>query len=121
MFFGVAAAGGVFSSVSSSATVPELARLIKSAPSDLLVCSPETQDVAIQAAKACGISEERVLVVDAANVALREVTSGRSVLGKEMMEWKRLSKEKADNVPVCLIYSSGTTGLPKGEFMLSIR
>ncbi|TLD36202.1 hypothetical protein E2P81_ATG03091 [Venturia nashicola] len=114
VFFGVAAAGGVFSSVSSSATAPELARLIKSAPSDLVICSPETQNIATQAAKACGIPGERVLVVDAANVALREVTSEKDVLGQEMMDWKRLSKEEAENVPVCLIYSSGTTGLPKG-------
>ncbi|QDS69439.1 hypothetical protein FKW77_005473 [Venturia effusa] len=114
VFFGVAAAGGVFSSVSSSSTVPELARLIQSAPSDLVICSPETQDVAIQAAKVCGIPDDRVLVVDAPNVALREITSGKDVLGKDMMEWRRLSKEEAENIPVCLIYSSGTTGLPKG-------
>lgn len=103
--------------MSSSSTVPELARLIKSAPSDLVICSPETRDVATQAARACGIPEDRILVVDAANVALREVASGKDALGKEMMDWNRLSREEAENIPVCLIYSSGTTGLPKGGFV----
>jgi len=96
-----------------------LARLIQSAPSDLVICSPETQDTASKAAKACGLSAERVLVIDAPNVALREAVSGKDVLGKEMLDWKRLSKEEAENTPVCLIYSSGTTGLPKGKFALA--
>jgi 4-coumarate--CoA ligase len=114
VFYGVAAAGGVFSSVSSSVTAQELARVIKSAPSDLVICSPETQDVAIQAAKVSGVPPERVLLVDARKVALREIISGKDVLGTEKLDWKRLSKEEAKNIPVCLIYSSGTTGLPKG-------
>jgi long-subunit acyl-CoA synthetase (AMP-forming) len=115
IFYGVVAAGGVFSSVSASSTTPELARLIKLAPSDLVICSPETQDVAVQAAKECGVALNRILVVDAPNVALRD-NSGNNVLGQETLDWQKLTtREAVETTPVCLIYSSGTTGLPKGK------
>jgi 4-coumarate--CoA ligase len=115
VFYGCVASGGIFSSVTSSSTVSELARLIKLAPSDLVICSPETKDVSIKAAQECGVPADRVLIVDPENATLREVQSGRNVLGTQMLDWQRLTtREAVENTPVCLIYSSGTTGLPKG-------
>lgn len=115
MFYGVVAAGGIFSSVTSSSTVSELGRLIKLAPSDLVICSEETRDIAVAAAKECGVPAERVLIVDPANTTLRSIASGKDVLGQGELDWERLTtREAVETTPVCLIYSSGTTGLPKG-------
>jgi 4-coumarate--CoA ligase len=115
VFYGVVAAGGIFSSVTSSSTVQELGRLIKLAPSDLVICSEETRAVAVAAAKECGISAGRVLIVDPASGTLRSIESGRDVLGTGELDWERLTtREAVETTPVCLIYSSGTTGLPKG-------
>jgi len=83
--YGIVAAGGIFSSVSSAATVQELSRLIKLAPSDLVVCNPDTQSVALKAAKECGIAETRVLVIDAPNATLLD--NSRERFGVAMKCW----------------------------------
>lgn len=129
IFYGCVAAGSIYSSVPSSCIVPELCRFIKLAPSDFVICSSDTKEVAVKTARACGISPERVLQIDVERLELIECTgSGENVLGKEEMEWERLTtREAAETSPVCLIYSSGTTGLPKGKrayiflFFSSIR
>jgi 4-coumarate--CoA ligase len=121
VFYGVVAAGGIFSSVSSSATLQELARLIEAAPSDLVICNADTRDIAVRAAKQCGVSDERVLVIDPEACTLRDLR-GNDVLGEEMLEWKRITnQEELEKSTVCLIYSSGTTGLPKGRVILFMR
>jgi len=114
VFYGVIAAGGIFSSVSSSATVQELARLIDLAPSNLVICSRELKDVSVAATKQCGIDPNRVLIIDAENATIRNLND-QSILGTEKLEWERITDQKTlEERVICLIYSSGTTGLPKG-------
>jgi acyl-coenzyme A synthetase/AMP-(fatty) acid ligase len=115
VFYGVVAAGGIFSSASSSATVQELVRFIKLAPSNLVICNPDTRGVTLKAAMECDIPEKRVLIIDAEGCTLRDVT-GRNVLRKEMLDWRRITdKKELEQTVLCLIFSSGTTGLPKGK------
>jgi 4-coumarate--CoA ligase len=115
MFYGVVAAGGIFSSVTSSATVEELERLIKLAPSELIICGDESKDVTLAAAKKCGIPTKNILVIDVPNVALRRASDGKDILTKSELNWRKITnKKELENTPLCLIYSSGTTGLPKG-------
>lgn len=121
VFYGCTAAGGVLSSVSAASTVKDLARLIQTAPSDLIVCSDDTKDVAAAAASQCGISTDRILVIDSGKAGtLRSLSDGSNVVGTEMLEWKRITdREELVNRTVTLIYSSGTTGLPKGMRLLA--
>jgi 4-coumarate--CoA ligase len=114
VFYGVVAAGGIFSSVSASASVKEVAYMIKLASSNLVLCNEDTRDVAVEAAKLCGIPASRVLFIDSQNLDLIDLSNGQKLLSDSKLDWKRINtaKEQADTT-VSLIFSSGTTGFPK--------
>ncbi|OBT58401.1 hypothetical protein VE04_00778 [Pseudogymnoascus sp. 24MN13] len=118
-FYGVVAAGGVYSAASSSFTTPELARQITQGGSNLLVCSPDTQDVAVAAAKQCGIPLNRVLCLKSSpEWGLMSLGNNQNCISNEKLDWKRITnKEELENSLVCLLYSSGTTGPPKGVLL----
>ncbi|EXJ81140.1 hypothetical protein A1O3_07428 [Capronia epimyces CBS 606.96] len=126
IFYGVIAAGGVYSAASSSFTYLELARQIKQGRSRLIVASPDCTDVAVKAAHECGIPLDRVLVLDSmgGNRRLASVLgNGRNLIEgegqpKERLDWEVITaKEVLENRVICLLYSSGTTGAPKGVFL----
>jgi 4-coumarate--CoA ligase len=112
LFYGVIAAGGIFASVSTTTTAKEFAKLVKDANSHLVVCTEETKDVAMAAATTD--SPATVLVIDPNGSGLRELRGEKVALEKEM-EWERITDVKQLNESVvALVYSSGTTGPPKG-------
>ncbi|KAF2840276.1 acetyl-CoA synthetase-like protein [Patellaria atrata CBS 101060] len=116
LFWGTVAAGGVYSAASTASTPSELARLIRLGESKLLVCTPDTKDVAVAAAKECQFPMDRLVVIDSMSEwRLTSIVSGINSLLDGKMEWTRITdKLELENSLVCLIYSSGTTGLPKG-------
>ena len=114
------AAGGVFSGASTSFRTAELAQQIKSGGAELLVVTQDYESLAVEAGKQRGIPRERVLILDwktPKRWTLRTVT-GADVLEQcsgQMMDWERITDQKQlENTTICLLYSSGTTGLPKG-------
>jgi 4-coumarate--CoA ligase len=119
LFYGCIAAGGVYSAASTSFTAPELSRQIKQGNSNLIFCSEDAKDVACQAAKDCGVDLSRVLVITSTlNWTMKSVVpGGKSVLpSKGKLEWERITEPKAlEDSLICLLYSSGTTGVPKGK------
>ncbi|KAH6677457.1 hypothetical protein B0J14DRAFT_615623 [Halenospora varia] len=118
LFYGVIAAGGVYSAASASFTAPELARQIRHGESKLVFCSEDARQVAVTAAKECGVPLSRVLVVSGkeGKWSMKSVEGKGSCLpSRGELDWERLIKrEVLDESLICLLYSSGTTGIPKG-------
>jgi acyl-coenzyme A synthetase/AMP-(fatty) acid ligase len=118
LFYGVIAAGGVYSAASSSFTAAELARQVKQGEANLICCSRDVEDVAREAAKECGLPIDRVLVLesDGGKRILKSLDTGRSAIAEQELDWTRITdKAELKQSLICLLYSSGTTGVPKGK------
>lgn len=118
LFYGVIAAGGVYSAASASFTAPELSRQVRHGSSSLIFCSEDAKDVAVATAKECGVPSSRVLVIRSSpKWEMRSVEGDQMCLPSNgSMEWQRITDQKElENSLVCLLYSSGTTGVPKGK------
>lgn len=115
-FFGVIAAGGVYSAASPSSTVEELARQIRIGRTELVICSAEHIDVARKAAELCGVNAERVLVLESEpERRLVSLGSGINVISSSRLPWQTITdREALRNSLITILWSSGTTGLPKG-------
>lgn len=115
------AAGGIYSGAGTESTVSELVTQIKSAEARVLVCSPECQGQVLEAATQCGLSTGNVLVAESSTPTQWTMTAKghgqTNVLhtASPRLAWPRISDLDAlASTTVCLLYSSGTTGLPKG-------
>ncbi|OBT55808.1 hypothetical protein VE04_03260 [Pseudogymnoascus sp. 24MN13] len=122
VFFGIIAAGGVYSAASSSLTPFELSRQLKTSKSNLIIASEDTLEVALKSAKECGIPVDRVLVLDSASHqrSLRDtVQLQRNYLETASeLNWARPTDlDTLEKKPICLMFSSGTTGPPKGVML----
>ena len=121
-FYSIVAAGGVFSGASTNYRTTELSHQIKDSNASLLVCTSEFKDVVTDAAQHCGISLDRVLLLDCKTPGrwtLRS-TGGSDILEQNgndgnHLQWQRITDQtQLEDITICLLYSSGTTGLPKG-------
>lgn len=124
IFYGIVAAGGIYAAASPYSMPDVVARLAKEAgPAKLLVCSKNTRETAVSAAKQAGIPLSHVLVLtsypelslQSADGSVQcDFTSSGNVL-----QWTTVTDPKSlARTPVCLIYSSGTTtGALKGVLL----
>ncbi|KAL1628318.1 hypothetical protein SLS54_001891 [Diplodia seriata] len=115
-FYGVVCAGGVFSAASPSATPADLSRQLRQGDSNLLICNEDTKPIAIAAAKDVGLPHDRILVIpNGGQYALNRASDGKNVVSQKSLEWQVITDRKTlQESLIILIYSSGTTGLPKG-------
>jgi 4-coumarate--CoA ligase len=117
VFYGVLAAGGIYSAASPHSTVSELARTVNIGTSKLIICGTEFVDVATKAAKECGLPLSRVLVLDstAGNWSLKSVEGNINPIAAQQLPWERITDpERLKKSIIVILWSSGTTGLPKG-------
>lgn len=119
----------MFSAASAASTAGELAKQIASAGSRVLVTSEATRGVAVRAAEEAGWGTGgggRVVVMSEGEEWELRVVNGEGGLGANLvdegrvLDWERVTDRKTlEESLVVLIYSSGTTGLPKGMYPLS--
>lgn len=121
MFYGVIAAGGVWSAASYTATPAELERQIRQGNSRLIITGPDTKDVAVRAARNANVPMDRVLVLRSMGHerVLENLATGVNYLAQvgvnDVLDWERITDPRAlESSLICLLYSSGTTGAPKG-------
>ena len=120
VLYGVIGAGGVYSAASPSSTVAELKRQVDIGTSRLIVCGSEHVDVARKAAKEAGLSEKNVLLLEsgAGNWSLKSLDGNVNGIGQQKLDWKPITDPRALKESIIVIlWSSGTTGLPKGVML----
>ena len=89
------------------------------------MCSPEYRDKTIEAAKQCSIPLDEILIINSTTPKRWSLTSALdgSIVYQQnqslpQLDWPRLtSQHDLERTTTCLLYSSGTTGLPKGVLL----
>jgi 4-coumarate--CoA ligase len=119
LFYGVVAADGIYSAASSTSTAADLARQVRDGPGRLLVCSRDVAQLASDAARDAGLPLSRVLVLESHPVLRLESVDGRFKCDfRGELDWRVITDSRElEKSKICILYSSGTTGLPKGEFV----
>jgi 4-coumarate--CoA ligase len=124
--YGIIGVGGVFSAASAASTPSELSKQLQGAQSKILVTADATREVAVKAAEEAGWGANgggRVLLMSEGRewelkVIGKDGQLGRNIIDeKDKLPWQKItSPYELENDLVILIYSSGTTGLPKGMY-----
>ncbi|KAI1272446.1 AMP-binding enzyme [Xylaria sp. FL0933] len=122
IFMGTIMAGGIFSGANPNFVARELAYQLKDSGAYILIASDASMEIAMEAAEQAGLPKSRVYSFDATAM---DKQKGKARLGSQ--HWTQLLASETDaakfdwfepadpkTTTLCLNYSSGTTGVPKG-------
>lgn len=119
LVLGIIAAGGVFTGTNPSYTPFELSHHLKTSRAKFIIAEPELLDSMLAAAKECKVADSNIWVFD---VHGQTMPPGRRPWGDLLQhgeaEWMRFDDQaRSMRTPAALLFSSGTTGLPKAAIL----
>ncbi|KAL2868767.1 putative integral membrane protein [Aspergillus lucknowensis] len=122
IFYAILGAGGVYAAASTALTAPEVTKQLRQSRSRLIITCTENKAKALKAAQECRIARNRVLVLESMGhkrLLYDTINPERNYLQRSTeLEWDRITDvETLENTTICLLYSSGTTGPPKGVML----
>ncbi|QDS70190.1 hypothetical protein FKW77_006485 [Venturia effusa] len=118
-YLGIVGSRRIFSAANPIYTVSELSHQLRNTGAKVVLVHPTLLDVALQAAKTCGMSTDGIYQFsNRPNAVLHGVQDWRALLCSseeaELHDWKPMTEQESATTVATINYSSGTTGLPKG-------
>lgn len=115
-------AGAIFTGANPSCVARELAHQLRDSDAKLLICQEGSLDIGIEAARSVGMGKHQIFIfddkaMDGNGISRSGCKNWNTLLAPaavgEKFQWDEFDTEDTPRT-MCLNYSSGTTGVPKG-------